>query len=152
MFPKHLLARRLRLRHSTEPEEAVGGQELGGALLDLCQWGRSQTWVVESRDRDNRAVRYLVDCPVLNCRREAWFGVEAADGVLDRTPIVLVALPCGLGARGIALGWGAHIATLLDGRIILGVSAPKSPSGLRALQRLLELAYAACFDPTVSPE
>src|SRR5579862_775962 len=102
MFPKHLLARRRRLRHPTEPQAAVGGHELDGALVDLCRWGGSQPWVIESRDRDRRAVRYLVDCPALNCRREPWFGVELVDGVLDSAPIVLVALPCGLGERGIA--------------------------------------------------
>jgi len=150
MFPKHPLGRRRWLRHSRGPAPAIGGRE-DGALAQLCRWGESQPWVVRTRGREGRGVRFLVDCPELS-RREPWFALEVADEVLDGKPLVLVALPSGVGERGVALGWAQLVGTLPDGRTIVGVGPPGSPSGLRALQRLLELAYSACFDPTVSPE
>jgi hypothetical protein len=77
--------------------------------------------------------------------------VEAGTDASDSTLFVLVVLPGGVGERGVALGWAELIGTVVDGRVIVGVAPPKSPSGLHALQSLLELAYSACFDPTVSP-
>jgi hypothetical protein len=73
-------------------------------------------------------VRFVVDCPALNCRREPWFAVERGREI-DATPCILVALPGGVGERGVALGRGEFIATLVDGRVIVRVALPKNRRG-----------------------
>jgi hypothetical protein len=119
-------------------------------LTELCRWGASQPWVTEDHERTAGAVWFFVDCPVLDCR-ELWFAVDRAEDLHDDRPLLFAAVPSGVAERGAALGWAQVISALGNGRVLVGVAPPKSGPSLRALQYLLQLAYSACFDATLSP-
>ena len=90
--------------------------------------------------------RFVVDCPVLDCR-EPWFTVSSVSENLDEGPEVLVAVPTPIAHRGTAVGWAVSVARLDEDRMVVAVAMPTTSAEFSALQRLLEIAYTDAFRP-----
>jgi hypothetical protein len=65
---------------------------------------------------------------------------------IDDGPQVLLIVPRNLAERGISRGWAVSIAYVDSDHMIIAVALPTTASELLALQRLLQVAYAAAFD------
>jgi hypothetical protein len=150
-FSKASLARRLRkLRRSIEAPLGFNDfVDLDDMVDVLCRWAASLPWAQELPAPVSGAVerRFGIDCPPLSCA-EAWFSLRVYGQDLGHGPEVLVVLPNHLAHRGVVLGWAADAVDLDHDRSIATVALPTVAPELRALQRLLTVAYTTAFGGT----
>ena len=72
----------------------------------------------------------------------------AVDDDTDDVPGIVVILSDAIAERATSIGGGAGIARIGRQRSITVMRLPTSEQDFRALQRLLEITYAAAFAPT----
>jgi hypothetical protein len=140
---------RLRRRRRS-PGTALGldsSMDLDDMIEVLCRWGASMPWAVELPASHASEVRhgFVVDCPVLGCRRP-WFAVDALATDLENGPEVVVILPSSSAQRGAASEWAARVGEDDGCCAIMEVALPTTLQELSSLQGLLEVAYSAAFD------
>ena len=152
MFDGNVLAlgfRRLRrstVRSARNLDDAVELWELEGPLGELRQWATGMPWVVEGPSRE-RLKLFTLECPPLCCH-EPWFAISAVDDDTEDVPGIVVILSDAIAERATSIGGGAGIARIGGQRSITVIGLPTSQQELQALQRLLEVTYAAAFGST----
>ncbi len=156
MFASNVLSRRLRLRRLRrsvarfEPKLSAqeGLADFDDMLGELCQWATGMPWVVEKAGTAGETLKlFLVSCNALSCH-EPWFAISAFENDLDNGPGIFVVLPDVVADRAAAIGCAAGIEAIGRRRSITAIGLPTSEGEFEALQRLLEVTYAAAFDPS----
>jgi hypothetical protein len=156
MFDSHVLTRRLRLRRlrrstvrSARNFDPAGGiPDLDDTLDDLCIWATGIPWVIESAcGARERLMLFVLDCPPLS-RHEPWFAISAIDDSIDDGPGIVVILPDAVADRATVIGGRVGIEPIGKRRSITAIALPASEKEFQALQKLLEVTYAAAFGPS----
>jgi hypothetical protein len=80
--------------------------------------------------------------------REPWFAINAIDDDTDDGPGIIVILSDAVADRVTAMGRTAGIERIGKRRSITAIGLPTSEEEFQALQRLLEVIYAAAFEPS----
>jgi hypothetical protein len=148
-----VLTRRLRLRRLRRSAarfaprvDAVGLPDLDDMLGELCTWATGMPWVVENPCDVRETLKlFMLDCSPLSCH-EPWFAINAIDDDTDDGSGILVILPDSIADRATAIGHAVGIETIGRGRSITAIGLPTSENEFQALQRLLEVTYAAAFE------
>jgi hypothetical protein len=81
----------------------------------------------------------------LSCH-EPWFGINAIDEDTDDGSEIIVILSDAVAARATAMGCTGGIERIGRRRSITAIGLPTSEEEFQALQRLLEVTYAAAFE------
>lgn len=156
MFTGSVLTRRLRLRRlrrsaarfGRKLDAVVGLPDLDDMLGELCVWATGMPWVVESPCAAREMLKlFVIDCTPLSCH-EPWFAINAIDDDTDDGPGIIVILSDAVADRVTAMGRTAGIERIGKRRSITAIGLPTSEEEFQALQRLLEVIYAAAFEPS----
>jgi hypothetical protein len=156
MFTGSVLTRRLRLwrlrrsasRFGRKLDDVVALPGFDDMLGELCIWATSMPWVVESPCAVRETLKlFVLECTPLACH-EPWFAINAIDDDTDDGPGIIVILPDAVADRATATGGRAGIEPIGSRRSITAIGLPTSEKEFQALQRLLEVTYAAAFDPS----
>src|ERR1700722_3011118 len=153
MFDGSVVSRRLRLRRirrSTarfvrDLDAAVGLPGLDDLLRELSLWANGMPWVVESPcDAREPLKLFMLDCAPLSCH-EPWFAINAIEEDPDDVPGIIVILPEAVADRATAIGCRLGFEPTGRRRSLTAIGFPTSGEEFQALQRLLEVTYAAAF-------
>ena len=89
----------------------------------------------------------MLDRTPLSCD-EPWFAINVIDDDTYDAPGSHVILPDAVVDRATAIGGTAGIEPIGSGRSITAIGLPTSAHEFHALQQLLQVTYAAAFEPS----
>jgi|GEM_PF-5097521 hypothetical protein len=154
MFTGSLLTRRLRLRRlrrsaarfGRKLDAVVGLPDLDEMLGQLCVWATGMPWVAESPCTAREMLKlFVLDCTPLSCH-EPWFAINSIDDDTDDGPGIIVIFSDAVADRATATGCTGELERIGRRRSITAIGLPTSEEEFQALQRLLEVTYAAAFE------
>jgi hypothetical protein len=157
MFDGSVVSRRFRLRRirrsplrlARNPDAVAGLPDLDDMLRELSAWAIGMPWVVESPcDARETLKLFMLDCAPLSCH-EPWFAIHAIEDDPEDGPGIIVILPESVADRVSAIGPTGGLEPIGSRRSITAIGLPTSGEEFQALQRLLEVTYAAAFEPSI---
>jgi hypothetical protein len=130
------------------PQPAVELPDLDTMLSELCRWAAGMPWVGEKPRRAQETLTlFMIECELLYCH-EPWFAINATEEENDDGLGIIVILPGAVTERAASLGCPAGIEPIGKRRSVTAIALPTCDEEFRGLQRLLEVTYAASFEPS----